>query len=171
LTTCSSCGIFLFVHVVVFEMFVSVLDEKVVDCFLPCFAGHQHHSRWVWEETNSLLIKAAMISSSEAPDQRVLRLPMISSSISSGELTGRSTSSMLGGETVARPGTGRGLRETKKGWVRISGIYRSAPNILYIWRTYGNSPLWVFLEHSLKEVSGGTLDLIRHLEDTNLDLL
>jgi hypothetical protein len=32
-------------------------------------------------------------SSSDAPDQRVLRLPMISASISSGELTGLSTSS------------------------------------------------------------------------------
>jgi hypothetical protein len=116
-------------------------------------------------------MRAAMISSSDAPDQRVLRLPMISSSISSGELTGRSTSSILGGETVARPGTGRGLRETKKGWVRISGIYRSALLILYILRTYSDSPLWVFLKHSLKEVSGGTLDLIWHLEYTNLDLL
>jgi hypothetical protein len=47
LTTCSSRGIFLFVHVVVFEVLVSVLDEKVVDCFLPCFANRQLSSRLV----------------------------------------------------------------------------------------------------------------------------
>jgi hypothetical protein len=41
LSTCSGCCIFFFVHVVVFEVLVSVLDEKVVDCFLPCFAACQ----------------------------------------------------------------------------------------------------------------------------------
>jgi hypothetical protein len=50
LTTCSSSRIFLFVHVVVFEVLVSVLDEKVVDCFLPCFASRQHKSRIARED-------------------------------------------------------------------------------------------------------------------------
>jgi hypothetical protein len=47
---------------------------------------------------------------------------MISLSISSGELTGRSTSSKDGGETNCLPGMGRIGREVKKGWARISGM-------------------------------------------------
>lgn len=63
-----------------------------------------------------------MISSSDAPLHSVFKLPMMSSSISAGELTGRSTSFKLGGETVPRPGIGRGDRDTKKGWLTMSGI-------------------------------------------------
>jgi hypothetical protein len=54
LTTCLCCGIFLFVHVIVLKMLVSVLDEKVVNCFLPCFAAHQHCSD-VTKAVDSLL--------------------------------------------------------------------------------------------------------------------
>ena len=77
---------------------------------------------WMLKGTYSLLMRAAMISSSDVPFQRVFRLPIMSASISSGELTGRSTSSMLGGETKWRPCICRGAREMKKGCVKISGI-------------------------------------------------
>jgi hypothetical protein len=109
------------VHVVVFEMFVTVLDEQVVDCFFPCFPDRQCCIKRL---THSSVIKAATISSSGAPCQSVLRLPMISGSISSAELTGRSTSSRDGGETRPRPGIGLGARETKNGCSKISGICR-----------------------------------------------
>jgi hypothetical protein len=36
---------------------------------------------------------------------------------------------------------------------------------------YGDSLDWVFFEHTLEEVSGGSFDLVWHLEYTNLDFL
>ncbi len=120
---------------------------------------------------HSLLIRAAKISSSAAPLHSVFRLPMISASISSGELTGRSASSRLGGETNCRPGMGRGDRETKKGCVRMSGICSCQEGPDSDGLAYSDTLLRILLEHPLQQVSGRIFDLAGHLEHSDLDLL
>lgn len=49
---------------------------------------------------------------------------MMSGSTSSAHVMGHSTSFNDGGETRGRPGISFGGRDTKKGCLRISGIYR-----------------------------------------------
>jgi len=92
--------VLLVIHIIILEVFVPVLDEQVINGFLPSFSVQRQYEPYQQQlAAHSLLIRAAKISSSDAPFHNVFRLPIISGSISSTELTGLSTSSKLGGET------------------------------------------------------------------------
>lgn len=90
------------------------------------------------------------------------------------ESTGLSTSSKLGGGTSGRPGMLFDGEETKKGCNRISGICPEKTSVRFAGtatiggsgRTYSNTPLWILFQHPVEEVSGWSLNLLGHLEDS-----